>query len=97
MTQLSNIYGTAHALTADTWLALLANSGHNGFVDFLVEDGEGSFDLQRTDEKGLVVIECDYEGRVKDASITTDNKVTHASLFRGDPVEVLLWLGEVLP
>lgn len=96
MTQLSDVYGTAHAITANTWLAILANAGHSGFVDFPAYDGEGSFDLQRKNEKGLVVIECNWEGRVKDASFTTDNKVVHADLFRRDPVEVLLWLGEVL-
>jgi hypothetical protein len=95
VTQLSNVYGTAHAISAETWLALLANAGYSGFVDFPAYDGEGSFDLQRKNDKGLAVIECDWEGRVKDASFTT-NKVIHAPLFRRDPVEVLLWLGEVL-
>jgi hypothetical protein len=99
MTQLSDVYGTAHAISAETWLALLANAGYSGFVDFPVgvEDGgrEGDFDLQRT--RPLVVIECNWEGKVKDLSLTTDNQVIHAPLFRRDPVEVLLWLGEVLP
>jgi hypothetical protein len=96
MTQLSDVYGTAHDLSKGTWLAILANAGRSGFVDFDV-DADGSFDLQRKTLENLIVIECDAHGKVRDASITTEKVTTHTELFRRDPIEVLLWLAEVLP